>query len=416
MDAPAGSIRAYRRLWLPELLALGFLAAATTVLFGLTNLDLVTVRPFYHPELRDPWPVAEHPVWWLCYRSAPFVTGVLAVTGAAVLVLGVIRKGSRRFRLHGLFILLAVIVGPGVIVNGVLKDHWGRPRPRQLLEFGGRHHFAPPLAPVGAHGKSFPCGHCSVGYLYAIGWWLWRRRRPWRAAASLVVGLSLGTVLGIGRMAAGAHFLSDAIWAGLIALGVAHVLYFYVLRIPAREDSREPVFGAIERSPRRRALAVAATTLLGAAVVGGGILASPDYQDLTSRVAFSDYPSPPQVMELVAGVLDVELRLEDEPRNVIEVSGDIHGFGLPTNDVSAKWEHQALPIPTLRYLITERGWFTDLDGLARVSVPAADVKKVVVRLGRGDITVIDARTPRAGRAAPLPELDLQTADGRITRP
>jgi len=112
----------------------------------------------------------------------------------------------------------------------VFKDHWDRPRPRDVVEFGGTLHYTP--APWrGEGGSSFPCGHCSVGFLYASGWWVWKSRRPRWARASLALGLALGAALGLGRMAAGAHFLSDVIWSALLALGLAHVLYFHVLRL-----------------------------------------------------------------------------------------------------------------------------------------------------------------------------------------
>ncbi len=223
--APAGPIAAYRRYWLPELAALSALSLVAATVFAATALDIVAARLFYRPELADPWPVASRPVWLLFYKSAPWVTGSLAAAGVALIVAGTVRRTSRLLRLYGIFIMLCVIAGPGLIVNGILKDHWGRPRPRQIVEFGGRLPYAPPLLPAGTHGKSFPCGHCSVGYLFAAGWWLWRRRRPRWAAASLVAGSVLGTLLGIGRMAAGGHFLSDAVWAGLIAFWVAHAFY-----------------------------------------------------------------------------------------------------------------------------------------------------------------------------------------------
>jgi lipid A 4'-phosphatase len=39
------------------------------------------------------------------------------------------------------------------------------------------------------------------------------------------LGLAVGFALGLGRMAAGGHFLSDVIWSALLALGLAHALY-----------------------------------------------------------------------------------------------------------------------------------------------------------------------------------------------
>lgn len=406
-----GPIAAYRRYWLPELAALAALAVAATVVFAASGLDIAAARLFYRPDLADPWPVATRPLWLLFYRSAPWVTGSLAVAGVALLVAGALRGESRRLRLHGIFILLCVIVGPGLIVNGILKDHWGRPRPRQIVEFGGRLPYAPPLLPAGTHGKSFPCGHCSVGYLYAAGWWLWRRRRPRWAAASLAAGSALGTLLGIGRMAAGGHFLSDAVWSGLIAFGVAHALYYYVLRIPAREDSRADVYPLIERRPRLKAAAISAAVLLGLGVVGGGVLATPHHRDLAERVRLADFPASPEAVEIRVDTLDVEIRLVAGPAE-IACEGYVHGFGLPTNEIRASWAFEERPVPTLRYRVAEKGWFTDIDGVARVRIPARGVRRIAVRAARGDISVTDA-TGGSIAADRLPTLDLHTADGRV---
>jgi lipid A 4'-phosphatase len=87
------------------------------------------------------------------------------------------RRACENWRINGAFLLLSVIAGPGLIINAVLKDHWDRPRPRDVVQFGGVMQYTP--APLrGEGGGAFPCGHCSVGFLYASGWLAWRRRRP----------------------------------------------------------------------------------------------------------------------------------------------------------------------------------------------------------------------------------------------
>jgi len=253
-----------------------------------------------------------------------------------------------------------------------------------------------------------------VGYLYAAGWWTWRRRYPMRAAVSLAVGTTLGTLLGFGRMAAGGHFLSDVIWSGLIAYGVAHVLYYYAFRIPAREDALEILYPQLERNPRVKAVAIAAAILLCAGIVGGGILASPHYKDLAARIRLTDYPGAPETIEVRADTLDVELLLTAESHGEIECSGYVHGFGLPTNEIHATWEYQERPIPVLRYIVSRTGWFTDIDGIVRIRLPRQSLRKIIVRLSRGDITIIDDSD---GRVPPghLPMLDLHTADGRVVQ-
>lgn len=415
MNSSNGPITAYRRYWLPELVTLAAVALIATVLFAFTDLDILSIRSFYHPELSDSWPVASEPVWSLFYRSAPWVTGLLALSGAALLIVGVVRKRSQRFRLYGLFILLCVIIGPGLITNVVLKNHWGRPRPRQIVEFGGRLEYVQPLLFSRTYGKSFPCGHCSVGYLYAIGWWVWRRRYPRRALLSLVIGLTLGTLLGVGRMAGGAHFLSDAVWSALIAYIVAHVLYYYLLRVPAREDAREAIYPVIEQNPRLKAAAIAAVMLLSAGIIIGGVLANPHDKDLTAHIRLADFPATPETVELLIDTLDVELTLVTEPPGEIDCTGNIHAFGLPTNVINAAWEFDERAVPTLRYRITMHGIFTDIDGVARIRLPVQNVRKIIVHVKHGDIRVFN-KTRSGLSAGDFPKLDLQTADGRVQKP
>ena len=415
MNTSSGPITAYRRYWFPELITLVAIALMATALFAFTDLDIVSIRSFYHPELSDSWPVASEPVWSLFYRSAPWVTGFLSVVGAALLVIGVVRTQLGRFRLYGLFILLCVIIGPGLITNVVLKDHWGRPRPRQIIEFGGRLEYVQPLLPSRSYGKSFPCGHCSVGYLYAIGWWVWRRRHPRWAILSLVTGLALGTLLGLGRMAGGAHFLSDAVWSALIAYIVAHVLYYYVLRVPAREDSREAIYPLIEQSSRLKAATIAAVMLLSAGIIIGGVLANPHDKDLTAHIRLADYPSTPEKVELLIDTLDVEVTLVKEPPGEIDCSGNIHAFGLPTNEINVAWEFEEQPVPTVRYRITMHGIFTDIDGVARIRLPVQNVRKIIVHVKHGDIRVTD-KTGLSSPVGNILTLDLQTADGHIHKP
>ena len=412
MILQAGPIASYRRYWLPELILLAVLIVVTIIAFAVTDLDITSARWFYHPGQKNPWPVASQPVWLFFYNSAPWVTGSLAIAGTAALIAGLLRKEARKFRSHGLFILLCVALGPGLIVNGILKDHWGRARPRQIVEFGGKHQYTQPLVPSDAHGKSFPCGHCSVGYLYGAGWWLWRRRYPKIAALSLFSGLTLGTLLGFGRLAAGGHFLSDNLWSGLIALGAAHVLYYYVLRIPAREDSVSTLYPLIEKDRRYRIAALSGAAVLGTGILIGGIVASPHFADLSCRMRLDSYHVRPENIEIRVDRLDVELILTREQPDEVRCSGYIHGFGLPSNTVNALWEYVDKPVPTLQFRVIQRGWFPDIDGVARIELPREKLKKIIVRVNRGDISVNRGNRERT-KGDVLPVLDLKTKEGRI---
>ena len=289
--APAGARPGAGRAWRDFLLFIA-LCALATALFALTPLDIASVRVFYRPDDVNHWPFATRVPWSVLYRLAPWVTASLVLAGLAALAAGVALRRDA-WRRHAIFVLASVVLGPGILINAVFKDHWNRPRPRDLVEFGGAMRYA--VAPLrGEGGKSFPCGHCSVGFLYGMGWWIWRRRRPALAAASMATGLAIGTALGVGRMAAGGHFLSDAVWSALIALGTAHALYHYVLRIPDQETrAPDERIGAGRARVRQRALVALAA--LGGVAVLAALFVAPHGAPLAARVRLSSLPRPPEV-------------------------------------------------------------------------------------------------------------------------
>jgi membrane-associated PAP2 superfamily phosphatase len=368
----------------------------------------------------DPWPLAKELPWSALYRLAPGLTAFLVIAGLAALAVGVTR-GRGDWRRQGVFLLLSVALGPGLLVNAVFKDHWGRPRPRDIVEFGGPLHYRVAPLPGGEGGSSFPCGHCSVGFLYAAGWWVWRRRRPAWAWGSLAVGLAAGFSLGLGRMAAGGHFLSDVIWSALLALGVAHTVYYYVLRVPVhslREEARETGASTASGPVSRGQRSVTVIAVLGGAAVLLALFALPHGRQLAANIPLSSLPRAPRVLEITARMANVEIVIVDRPAtqvSVVSITGELHGFGLPGSRLDARVGFDLAPVPTLRYGIEQRGWFTDLDGAVTVRVPAGELERIVVRLGRGNIRVTDATREGVVRRGRL-RLDLRTAAGQVRAP
>ncbi len=201
-----------------QLVLLAFLALVLTPVFWVTDLDLRIAHAFFRPAPEGPaWPLGARAPWTLLYRAVPWLTALLLGGSLAVLVGARRWPALRPWRTGAGALLLTLLLGPGLLVNGVFKDHWGRPRPRQVAELGGDRPYAPPLQPhFGAGGRSFPSGHASVGFSLLALWLAWRRRRPRLARAMLALALALGGLTGVARMAAGGHFLSDVLWAGLL--------------------------------------------------------------------------------------------------------------------------------------------------------------------------------------------------------
>ncbi len=225
-----------------QLLVLASLALVLTPVFWVTDLDLRIAHAFFSPDTpATPWPAGGAPLWHALYAAVPWLTAALLLGTAGVLVAARRRRGLRPWRPAAAALLFTLLLGPGLLVNTVFKDHWGRPRPRQVAALGGDQPYAPPLRPrFGAPGHSFPSGHAAVGFTPLALWLLWRRRRPAAARAMLALALGLGGLIGVARMAAGGHFLSDVLWAGLLTWLAAIVSVWLVGRIWPDERSAPP--------------------------------------------------------------------------------------------------------------------------------------------------------------------------------
>jgi len=400
-----------------EALCLLFGAVLTAVLFASGALDIAVARAFYDRQPFDHWPLAHEQPWSLLYRAAPWATAVLVLAGLAALAASYLRARAD-WRRAAMLVLLGLAVGPGLLANALFKDHWQHPRPRDLIEFGGPLHYVPsPL--IGTDGgASFPCGHCSVGFMFAAGWWIWKRRRPVWALSSLGGGLALGSLLGVGRLAAGAHFLSDVVWSALLAFAVLHLLWYRVLETPAASRAAAQAGGTAHALPvpvpTTRGELWRRLGALAAALAGVGVLlalfAAPHGTGLTAHVALT--AASPRILAVAADTANVTLVFVDAPSDELGIDGELHGFGLPGSRLAARVEVIAQPRPALRYRIESRGWLTDVDGLATLRVPAAAFDRVSVSLGRGNIRVSDltrSRVIATGRV----RLDLYTARGQI---
>lgn len=124
--------------------------------------------------------------------------------------LSVVPYTLKRHRKSLGFMLLAVIIGPGLVVNLLFKDQWGRARPVQIVEFGGERQFTPAWAMSHECKKncSFVCGDTSLGFVLIAGAFISRRPRFW-----FITSLLVGGLLGFMRIAQGGHFLSDVIFS-----------------------------------------------------------------------------------------------------------------------------------------------------------------------------------------------------------
>lgn len=168
------------------------------------------------------------------FKWGPLPTDIVAIVAAIVWLLSYCFQRCRRYRHAAAVLTLSLAIGSGLIVHAILKDHWGRPRPKQTIEFGGsqpfRAYYEPNFFQQPTPSKSFPCGHCSVGFYYFAIAILGMR---YHSKAMVWIGFALAFIFGITlsytRIAQGGHFFSDVMVSALIMwltpLALDHWLY-----------------------------------------------------------------------------------------------------------------------------------------------------------------------------------------------
>lgn len=121
-----------------------------------------------------------------------------------------------------IYIMLVAGIGSGLIVNDLLKDHWGRARPAETIQFGGEKTFTPAFIISDQDGYSFSCGHGSGAFiLIAVALLFYRHKN-----LALGVALSYGFLVSFVRLIAGGHFFSDIMVSFFIMWIVSKILYY----------------------------------------------------------------------------------------------------------------------------------------------------------------------------------------------
>lgn len=203
-----------------------FAAAATAaaLLFWLfPGIDLWATGLFWRPG--DGFFLRDYPPFRLVHEGTPYLT---ASIGIGLLAFALHARRSRRGRRVALYLMLSLVLGPGLVVNTGLKDHWGRARPSQVTEFSGTKRFtpAPLVSDQCAKNCSFVAGDPAIGFWFLSLAFLLPPPRRYAAAAGAV---ALGGFFGLARIAQGGHFLSDVVFSGLAVAATAWLLHWLVL-------------------------------------------------------------------------------------------------------------------------------------------------------------------------------------------
>lgn len=185
------------------------------------QIDIAVTNLFYTPGLGFTAKgtlfesILYHSIWY-----------VLVLTILMILILWIYNSFTKNNLLDVnkkvvLYLLLVLAIAPGIIVNDILKEHWGRARPAETTLFGGTKQFTPAFILSDQGGNSFSCGHASGAFfLIALALLAQKRRALWMGLA-----LSYGIAISYVRIAAGGHFFSDTIVSFFIVYITTLIFY-----------------------------------------------------------------------------------------------------------------------------------------------------------------------------------------------
>jgi membrane-associated PAP2 superfamily phosphatase len=214
-----------RRWLIRQGMFLSISAAILLWVFETTRLDMRLADVFYDAGIRD-FPLRHH--WFFAnvlHHGLKYAAMALGVAAFALSIAGM------RGKLPWLPPRNALAAGLGMLLiplgTSLLKHLTNRHCPWDVTDFGG---YAPYVglladAPSGiVRGACFPAGHATAGFVWMV-WAVTLRPQGLRPARLVLAGaLLLGFVMGAGRMAQGAHFLSHTLWSAWFAWAVSIAL------------------------------------------------------------------------------------------------------------------------------------------------------------------------------------------------
>ncbi len=373
---------------------IALILAITTAVFHLTNLDIEAEKLFFSTE--KGWMLEYLPFWDFIYRFGIFPGYLFAIAGLVMISVSYWSVKYIKFRKAALILVFVMILGPGLIVNLLLKDHWGRPRPRDIKEFGGKEtHVNVCIKGNSIEGKSFPCGHASMGFYMAIPYLFLRNRRKLLAYSFLAFGVVYGFVIGIARMMAGGHFLSDVFWAGGIVWIVGLIGYYLFkyekpVEVPLATDE------AAKKKARRVTIIVG---IFLPVITVGLILATPYISKKTLTINHSELKK--------ANSKTIRAQLNSA---TVEISNDtcfranyvVNAFGFPNSKIRGTFTLG----DTSTYVIENMGWFTEVKNNITMKLPMLEQNLYIINVEKGKIFCTLADSTKANFRFSINEGDI----------
>ncbi|MDY0152779.1 MAG: phosphatase PAP2 family protein [Candidatus Cloacimonas sp.] len=344
-----------------------------TYIFRSSNLDIKIQSHYFSPL--SGWAFENSPISKFIYHYGNIPALIISIGSLVLFILGYSRIKYLPFRKITIYLVLAMLIGPGIIVNSILKDNWGRPRPRDVVEFGGNYAYEEPLTyDVSSPGKSFPCGHATTGfYFFALAFVL-RKKSHLLSSGVFFLAAVWGSIIGWVRVGQGGHFASDVLWAGVLvylscyflyrAMGLHKQLYYEpdATKLPKKLKLHQKLL----------------LGLVGLLIVVGVMLATPYSarkdvfisKELDGKALHLVYVDLPQAVMIV------------EYSNTSKFTFSANGFGFPGSKLKSD---QAYPDNGFSFRQQRKGYFTELSCNANLLLDSLQVKQLNISLQQGEL-------------------------------
>lgn len=368
--APDGPVFRWHWVWLPLLLLI-----AGTVATRMFDLDLRIQKAIF--EAGDSsWALGSEPFWHTLYQFGTIPALILTIGSVVGYGLSWSRPKWKQWRRVLIFIILIAITGPGLVTNLTLKENWGRPRPREVEGLGGHNAFEPVLTvDRTSDGKSFPCGHATMGYLFMGGFFLLRRYRRGVAWSFLVGGFVGGTLTGIARMLQGGHFFSDVIWAAAICWFVP-MGFYYALGLHRGLLKPVDLFETAPKWIKVISWSVAAV-LFTAAMFATPFRSKPDFFIVNEAAKTG-----PLHVETLFVLGDIDIRGGDK----LHIDGESYGHGVPTSKLATIYQEREKPNHwEVWYMERISGRVSEVNQQLTIEVPRERTRQIGLRTGEARI-------------------------------
>ncbi len=191
------------------------------------GVDIAVSELFYRPDAG--FYLADNP-WLIALRRSNDVAMVTLIAAVLASLGAKLRRPQRPSMIPpraSLFLMASLALSAGVLVNLVLKDHWGRPRPTMVDVFGGTAPYVPVwrIADYCHRNCSFVSGEASTA-IWLVGLAVVVPAR-WRMTTAIVT-VAYAAAASTDRIVFGGHFLSDVLLAWCLTLLVMAVVYTFV--------------------------------------------------------------------------------------------------------------------------------------------------------------------------------------------